>query len=60
MELPSNTQNKKNNFKRFDMIKSKKNHYKELGFLTLNSDGQNLYELEVDNYENKEYFITTK
>ena len=36
------------------------NHYQELGFSPCEANGQNLYELEVDNYAIKECFITTK
>ena len=33
-------------------------HYQKLGFLPIDLDGQKLYELEVDDYEKKEYYIT--
>lgn len=36
------------------------NHYQELGFTSIDCDGQNLYELEVNNYVNIECFITKK
>jgi FkbH-like protein len=36
------------------------NHYQKLGFLPTVADDQNLYELEIDTYVNKECFITTK
>ena len=58
---------KENGFKKIigEYIETPKNkmvesHYQELGFLPIDSDGQNLYELEVDNYVNKECFITKK
>ena len=35
-----------------------KNHYQELGFTSIDCDGQNLYKLDVNNYENIECFIT--
>ena len=37
-----------------------KNHYQELGFTSIDCDGQNLYKLDVNNYENIECFITKK
>jgi FkbH-like protein len=36
------------------------NHYQELGFSTIYSDDQKLYELEVDNFKEKECFIIKK
>ena len=58
---------KENGFKKIigEYIPTPKNkmvesHYQELGFLPIDSDGQNLYKLEVYNYVNKECFITTK
>lgn len=58
---------KENGFKKIigEYIPTPKNkmvesHYQELGFLPIDSDGKNLYELEVYNYVNKECFITTK
>ena len=58
---------KKNGFKKIigEYIQTPKNkivenHYKELGFSRIDSDGVNLYELDVDNYTNKECFITKK
>jgi FkbH-like protein len=36
------------------------NHYLKLGFSPIDRDGQNLYELKVDNYVKKECFITRK
>jgi len=36
------------------------NHYSQLGFSPIESDGQNLYELDIDGYINKECFITNK
>ncbi|TVZ55440.1 HAD superfamily phosphatase (TIGR01681 family)/FkbH-like protein [Lutibacter sp. Hel_I_33_5] len=40
--------------------KMMKNHYHELGFLSIFTDDRNLYELDIANYTNKECFITTK
>lgn len=58
---------KENGFKKIigEYIATQKNsmveeHYQELGFLPMDLDGQNLYKLEIDNYINKEYFITLK
>lgn len=36
------------------------NHYQELGFISIEKDGRNLYELVIDNYVTKECFITIK
>lgn len=36
------------------------NHYQNLGFASVNSADENLYELEVDSYVSKESFIATK
>ncbi|MFT5248468.1 MAG: FkbH-like protein [bacterium] len=36
------------------------NHYQELGFTSIDSDGQNLHQLDVNNYVNIECFITKK
>ena len=33
-------------------------HYQKLGFSPIDSDGQKLYELEVDDYEKKECYVT--
>ena len=56
---------KENGFKKIigEYIETPKNkvvesHYQKLGFSPIDSDGQKLYELEVDNYEKKECYIT--
>ena len=56
---------KENGFKKIigEYIETPKNkivesHYQKLGFLPIDLDGQKLYELEVDDYEKKEYYIT--
>lgn len=36
------------------------NHYANLGFSPLNDNNRNLFELEVDGFKEKEYFIKTK
>ena len=56
---------KENGFKKIigEYIETSKNkvvesHYQKLGFSPIDSDGQKLYELEVDDYEKKECHIT--
>ena len=56
---------KENGFKKIigEYIETPKNkvvesHYQKLGFSPIDSDGQKLYELEVDDYEKKECYVT--
>ena len=56
---------KENGFKKIigEYIETPKNkvvrsHYQKLGFSPIDSDGQKLFELEVDDYEKKECFIS--
>lgn len=58
---------KENGFKKIigEYIPSPKNimvenHYQKLGFIPLDAINQNLYALDVDDYVNKESFITSK
>jgi len=58
---------KENGFKKIigEFIQSQKNkmvedHYQSLGFIPINNSERKLYTLNVDNYKNKECYITTK